>query len=79
MLDNLPIELYFNILSFVPLQTIQTIIPQINKHSYDIAQTNNEQFWKYICEHKYYFQENVKPVKQSWKDFSSDLGVWCDW
>jgi len=73
MLDHLPAEIYFNILSFVPLSDIQNVVPLVNKHSHDIANNGNEGFWKYMCEHKYHFQDGVKPDKQSWNDFASDL------
>lgn len=62
-------------MTFVPLEAVQTIIPLVNRHSHDIAQTHNDEFWKYLCEHKYYFQDGTKPIKQCWKDFSTNLGM----
>lgn len=74
-MDHLPTEIYFNILRFVPLIDLYCKVSLINKHAHDIVQATHEDFWKFICFDKFHFQDDSKPAKQSWRDFSNTLGT----
>jgi len=73
MLDDLPTELFCNVLTYLPVAHVCSVVPLINKRAHDVASSSNESFWKYLCEQKFHFQGHSKHPKTSWLDFSFSL------